>query len=193
MSVSEPSTWEGRRLNVSWIAAPARPPRALVTQASGVCFTEDGRIVLVAGPDRRWALPGGHLRPGETTEEAFVREVQEEACVVVRHLAYLGAQQVDDPESAARPRRTYQVRFWARVTLQPFEPRFETRDRTLVAPAVFVETLAWRTVRIAGALLEAALAEEARFRGCGGGWFREELGEGETSGEGEPGGKARPV
>lgn len=83
MTISEPSAWEGRRLVESWTVAPARPPRALVTQASGVCFTEDGRIVLVAGPDRRWALPGGHPRPGERTEEAFVREVQEEACAVV--------------------------------------------------------------------------------------------------------------
>jgi hypothetical protein len=81
----------------------------------------------------------------------------------------LGAQQVDDPECAAGPRRTYQVRFWARVTLQPFEPRFETEDRMLVTPSGFVETLAWHTARVAGALLEAALAEEARFRGCEGG------------------------
>jgi ADP-ribose pyrophosphatase YjhB (NUDIX family) len=157
----------------------------LVTQASGVCFTEEGRIVLVAGPDRRWALPGGHPRPGEKAEEAFVREVREEACAVVQHLAYLGAQQVDDPEVATGPRRTFQVRFWARVTLEPFEPRFETLDRKLVAPAAFVETLAWRTARIAQALLEAALAEEARFRG--------EPGEGESGGEGEPGGKVRAV
>ena len=169
MSISELSTWKGRRLTVSWIATPTRPPRRLVTQASGVCFTEDGQIVLVADPKGCWALPGGHLRPGETTEEAFVREVQEEACAVVQHLAYLGAQQVDDPEAGAGPRRTYQVRFWARVTLEPFEPRFETRDRTLVAPTTFLETLAWRTARIAEALLEAALAEEASFRGCGGG------------------------
>jgi ADP-ribose pyrophosphatase YjhB (NUDIX family) len=165
MSISEPSTWEGRHLTVTWIAAPTRPPRALVTQASGVCFAEDGRIVLVAGPDGCWALPGGHLEPGERAEGAFVREAREEACAVVQHLAYLGAQQVDDPECVAGPRRTYQVRFWARVTLEPFEPRFETGERTLVTPSRFVETLAWRTARIAGALLEAALAEEARFRG----------------------------
>jgi 8-oxo-dGTP diphosphatase len=165
MAISEPSTWEGRSLTVTWIAAPARPPLALVTQASGVCFTEDGRIVLVAGPDGGWALPGGHLEPGETAEEALIREVREEACAVVQHLAYLGAQQVDDPECEAGPRRTYQVRFWARVTLEPFESRFETRERTLVPPSAFVETLAWRTARIAGALLEAALAQEARFRG----------------------------
>jgi 8-oxo-dGTP diphosphatase len=185
MTIAEGSIWEGRSLTVSWIAAPARPPRALVTQASGVCFAEDGRIVLVAGPDGCWALPGGHPEPGETTEGAFVREVREEACAVVQHLAYLGAQQVDDPEAAAGPRRTYQERFWARVKLEPFGPRFEIGLRALVAPGAFVQTLAWHTTRIAGALLEAALAEETRFR--------EELGEGESSGEGESGGKVRAL
>ena len=51
------------------------------------------RAVLV-GRDRRgqrqWILPKGHLEPGETTEQAACREVQEETGVRARVLRPLG-------------------------------------------------------------------------------------------------------
>lgn len=37
----------GRPIRVTWRGAAFVPPRALVTQASGVCFTADGKVVLV--------------------------------------------------------------------------------------------------------------------------------------------------
>ena len=164
MTDAEQAMWGGRLLTVCWIEAPARPPRELVTQASGVCFTEEGEVVLVTGAGRRWALPGGHLEPGETMEQGFAREVEEEACAIVQQLAYLGAQQVDDPGNTAAPPRYYQARFWARVRLQPFEPKLETRHRMLVKPPEFLAVLGWKTTRIAETLLAAAVAAEDRFR-----------------------------
>lgn len=38
-----------------------------------------------------WSLPKGHLEPGETAEEAAVREVQEETGILGRILAPLGS------------------------------------------------------------------------------------------------------
>ncbi len=55
---------EGRKIRVIWRGAEFIPPRALVTQASGVCFTEDGRVVLVTKDGASWQLVGGHSRAG---------------------------------------------------------------------------------------------------------------------------------
>jgi len=55
------------------------------------------------------------------------------------------------------------VRFWARVELKRFRPQFERTQRTLVSPSAFLATLNWGTTQIARAMLDAALAEEARF------------------------------
>ncbi len=163
MRLVEQPTWEGRPLTIEWLPAPFTPPRDLVTQASGVCFTGDGEIVLVAGAKRTWSLPGGHLEPGETPEETLAREVREEACAEIRHSVYLGAQRVDDPQNPEGLTCYYQTRFWARVRLEPFTPQFERLYRVCVPPSAFLTTLQWGTTRIAQALLEAALAAEAHY------------------------------
>src|SRR5262249_60935844 len=59
------------------------PPAGQVTQALGICVTADGRVVMVTWDDEHWTFPGGSVEPGETVEQALVREVDEEACVRV--------------------------------------------------------------------------------------------------------------
>ncbi len=54
--------------------------------AACVIFDERGRVLLIKEnyDRRRWGLPGGAVEPGESPEEAVVREVLEETCVHVR-------------------------------------------------------------------------------------------------------------
>lgn len=108
-------------------------------------------------------LPGGHPEETETPQEALIREVWEEACAVVEKAVYIGAQRVDDEHGATH----YQTRFWARVRLEPFEPRFETSRRLLVRPADLISTLNWSTPRLARAMFDAALGAENSLKRSG--------------------------
>jgi hypothetical protein len=40
------------------------PPSAQVTQALGICFTDNGWAVMVTWDGRRWTFPGGTVEPG---------------------------------------------------------------------------------------------------------------------------------
>jgi len=91
----------------SFVAAPqpghASQRHLLYRRQSGVLVTPDGKS---------WSLPGGHPEGNETVEDAFRREVDEEACATVINLVYLGAQEVNNPENQAGLKTYYQTRFW---------------------------------------------------------------------------------
>ena len=45
---------------------------------AGLVSNDNGEILLIKSPRRGWEYPGGMVEPGETAEEAVIREVQEE-------------------------------------------------------------------------------------------------------------------
>lgn len=72
-------------------------PRVEETSAGGFVLDTSGahhRAALIARRDRRgrlvWSLPKGHIEPGETAEQAAVREVFEETGIHGTILAGLG-------------------------------------------------------------------------------------------------------
>lgn len=156
---------DGARYRVGWFDPPFLPPPAETTQALGICFTADSRIVLVTWNDTDWTLPGGTIEPGETLEQTLTREVFEEACARVRACGYIGCQRVEHLEDD-RP-AYYQTRFWARVELEPFEPAHEMTARMLVRPGEFLDTLFWGRESTAALILERGLRMEAECAGGG--------------------------
>ncbi len=80
----------------------ARVPPASQAQpipvAGGVILDEQGRVLLVrrANPPSAgsWSLPGGRIEPGETPEQAVVREILEETSLPTRVLAPLGVVEI---------------------------------------------------------------------------------------------------
>jgi ADP-ribose pyrophosphatase YjhB (NUDIX family) len=137
----------------------------MVSQAYGMCFTEEGLIVLVVwGPanDLYWTLPGGTVEDGDTVRETLVREVCEESCGRVLRSRYLGCQEV----IGEHPRPHFQARFWARVALDLWDPRFEIAERRLVPPEAFLATLSWGDAPTAPELLRLALAADSSSGRC---------------------------
>jgi len=141
------------------------PPVAEITQALGICFTGDGLVVLVTWDGNKWTFPGGSVESGETLEETLIREVAEEACAIVTASAYLACQHIADPFNTFGLTSFYQTRWWARVTLDPWEPAHEMIGRRLVPPEHVLDVLCWTELAIAGRLLDQAMAAETRYSG----------------------------
>jgi 8-oxo-dGTP diphosphatase len=81
---------------------------AQVEAAGGVVLDGEGRVVLVHRPRYDdWTLPKGKLDPGESFEEAAIREVEEETglrCRLIRELPSIAY-----PDAKGRPKV---VRYW---------------------------------------------------------------------------------
>jgi 8-oxo-dGTP diphosphatase len=79
-----------------------------VRAAGGVVCDEDGRVAVVYRPKYEdWTFPKGKLEPGETEEQAAVREVHEETGLEVELVRELGFVSYTDPKG--RPKT---VHYW---------------------------------------------------------------------------------
>jgi len=69
-----------------------------ILAASAVVHDDEGRILLIQRanpPDQGcWTLPGGRVEPGETLEQASIREVEEETGLTIRIIREVGELEV---------------------------------------------------------------------------------------------------
>lgn len=57
---------------------------------AGLVTNENDEILLINSPRRGWEYPGGMVEPGETLQEALMREIKEEAGVEVEITGFIG-------------------------------------------------------------------------------------------------------
>lgn len=73
-------------------------PEQVAAGVAAVIFNDNGQVLLVHRQDNGlWGLPSGHIEPGETVEEAIIREVLEESGLQVRVSHLIGV--YSDPAS----------------------------------------------------------------------------------------------
>lgn len=102
------------------VAAPDTVTPPLIPVAAGILFRA-GRVLITQRPAGShlgglWEFPGGKLEPGETWEQALVRELREELdiTVTVGRLFW--------EVTHAYPEKTVQLRFYV-CSLRAGEPR----------------------------------------------------------------------
>jgi 8-oxo-dGTP diphosphatase len=114
-------------------------------QAAGGLVVRDGEVLVVHRPGYSdWSLPKGKLDPGESWEEAALREVEEEAGVRCRLGRELPAVTY---EHRGRPKR---VRYWLMELAEaaaPFEANVEVDEVRWVRPAEALELLSYERDR----------------------------------------------
>ncbi|AJA10110.1 NUDIX hydrolase [Sphingopyxis fribergensis] len=69
---------------------PGKPPKTPLIVVAAALVDRDGRLLVQQRPEGLsmaglWEFPGGKLEPGETPEQALIRELGEELAIDVDH------------------------------------------------------------------------------------------------------------
>lgn len=57
---------------------------------AGLVTNDKDEVLLIKSPRRGWEYPGGMVEPGETIQDALIREIKEEAGVDVAITGFIG-------------------------------------------------------------------------------------------------------
>lgn len=155
------STWtdeKGITSTFTWYPGDSLEEFQPFTQVYGVCFNDEGKILIQRRGKRPWCLAGGTVEAGESAEDTLRRELIEEADVSLKNPILLGGQRV----SVDGYDTSYQLRYYCEVNeILPQTPDPDTNiinERKFVSPSEINEYLRW------GATGEAIFTQATSLR-----------------------------
>ena len=77
-----------------------------LTGVHAFCFYGDKLVIVYAESKKYWTPPGGGIEPGETYEDAVIREVREETNMKVVKQQLIGYQDIYEPNRILRQTRS---------------------------------------------------------------------------------------
>lgn len=165
--------WGKHKVNLQWRNAQDTIESMSELSISSVHAVPifENQVVLVRHPQRGWEIPGGHVDPGESPEQALARELVEEAAVSGTSYV-IGSIRVDntvDPAfiSGKYPPVGHQLFYVTLVeTLDDFRADYETSERLLVPLAeVFPAYQERWSILVSHAVTTALATYNARWQG----------------------------
>ncbi len=115
-------------------------------QTYGVCFCGDKIVIGYGGVKQNWGLIGGTIEAGETFDQTFEREIQEESNMKVIKKLPVGYQKVIDTRDG---KAIYQLRYVAIVEpYGPFvsDPAGSITEIKLIDPREVKKYFDWRRI-----------------------------------------------
>lgn len=88
---------------------------------------DGGKVLFVEHPQRGWEIPGGHIEPGESPDEAMLRELHEETGLAGRiqrwntsyypegWVAHVVVEETESAEWNVRDMKVSNVKWWGEV------------------------------------------------------------------------------
>lgn len=146
-----------------------RRPPPVANTSTAHCLAFDGYdLVLALHTSRDWTIPGGHLEPGESPEDAMHREALEEAGITVTDPILFAHEEINPHDGiAADPKYAvpaFQVFYVARLVRQgEITALEECTEARLFSPDEVRSAVGWpqRNLPLYEAALKIARAEFA--------------------------------
>jgi ADP-ribose pyrophosphatase YjhB (NUDIX family) len=108
--------WKGKKYLMEWFDSEDFTELIDVCQAYAFVFNSDHKICVVDCNHENWSLPGGTPEDyDETFEDTLIREVEEEADIVMKNIKPIGYSKVTRLDSSSDTKPIYQLRYIAEV------------------------------------------------------------------------------
>jgi ADP-ribose pyrophosphatase YjhB (NUDIX family) len=125
----------------------------ILSGVHGFCFCNGKLVIVYAENKKYWTPPGGAIEPGETYEEATIREVKEESNMKVLHQELIGFQDIYEPDRTIRQTRSFCI-------VEPygdfiFDPDGDITEIKLIDQKDFKQYIDWK--KIGDRIMERAL------------------------------------